>query len=169
MIRSAKASQTCFIFTVRNEVEKVVFLHVCVCPQGGLPQCMLGYQPPRSKLPPGAGIPQQQTPPPGADTPWSRPPGSRHTPLPGSRHTPLEQTPSPPQSRPRGADNYCCRWYASYWNAFLFGNYFSTVTVVVFTTYWKSQCSTSLILLNTCFGVNGCQQLAYTHTFSFIH
>ena len=67
---------TRLIITVRNEVAKVMFLQVCVCPQwvsaprgclvpggpgpgeegvpgpggcliwGGLPQCMLGYQPP---------------------------------------------------------------------------------------------------------------------------
>ena len=30
------------VITVRNEVAKVMFLHLSVCPQGGLPQCMLG-------------------------------------------------------------------------------------------------------------------------------
>ena len=52
-----------------------------------------------------ADIPPKQTPPtpwsrhiPGADTPQSRPPGSRH----------------PPR------DGHCCGRYASYWNAFLF-------------------------------------------------
>ena len=49
------------IITVRNEVAKVMFLHLSVCPQRGwvLPQCMLGY-------PPGADTP------PRADTPPSR-------------------------------------------------------------------------------------------------
>ena len=56
------------IFTGRNEVvAKVMFLQVCVCPQGGrgcLPQCMLGCQPPppnqappRPGRPPGPGSP----------------------------------------------------------------------------------------------------------------
>ena len=50
--------------TVRNEVAKVMFLQVCVCPRGGgggLPQCMLGYQPP------GPGTPESRHPPPGRD------------------------------------------------------------------------------------------------------
>ena len=55
--------------------------------------------------PPGSRHPPEQTPL-GADTPWNRPPGTRHNPL-RTRH--------PPGSR----DSYCCRWYASYWNAFL--------------------------------------------------
>ena len=52
------------IFTVRDEVANVMFLHLSVCPQGGgsLPQCMLGYHIPRGQTPvpdqtsPGAGI-----------------------------------------------------------------------------------------------------------------
>ena len=56
------------IFTVRNEVAKVMFLHLSVCPQGG---CASVH----------AGIP-----PPGADTPWRRHP-------PAGTDTPLEQTP----------------------------------------------------------------------------
>ena len=58
------------IFTVRNEVAKVMFLHLSVILStgGGLPQCMLGYHPP-----PGVGTPREQTtfpeqaPPTGAD------------------------------------------------------------------------------------------------------
>ena len=49
------------VITVRNEVAKVMFLHLCVCPQGGLPQCMLGYHHPRSRHPPPLGA----DPPPG--------------------------------------------------------------------------------------------------------
>ena len=61
------------LFTVRNEVAKVMFLHLSVSPRGGgLPQCVLGYHPP------GAGT----------HTPRSRPSL-------GSRHTPLEQAPPP--------------------------------------------------------------------------
>ena len=78
------------IFTVHNEVAKVMFLHQSVCPRGDLPQCMLRYHPP----------PREQTHlPPRADPLWSG-------------HPP-EQTPLP-------ADGYCCGRYASYWKAFLF-------------------------------------------------
>ena len=37
-----------------------------------------------------------------------------------------------------------------------------------FPAYWKFQSSWSSILLNTCFGFDGCQWLVYTHTFPFI-
>ena len=58
------------IFTVRDEVAKVMVLHQSVCPRGGggLPQCLLVYLYP---------LPQELTPP-GAGTPGSRPPWSRH-------------------------------------------------------------------------------------------
>ena len=49
------------IITVRNEVAKVMFIHLSVCPQGGLPQCMLGYH-------------QHHPPPPPEQTPKRRPP-----------------------------------------------------------------------------------------------
>ena len=48
-----------------------MFLHLSVCPQRGLPQCMLGYHPP----------PREQTPPPGANTP----PGAGTIPPPSRR------------------------------------------------------------------------------------
>ena len=49
----------------------------------------------------GPGIPLEQTPPSGAGTPGAGiPPGAG--------------------TSPPGADGYCCGWYASYWNAFLF-------------------------------------------------
>ena len=108
--RTVRILLKCILVTVRNEVAKVMFLHLFVCPQGGLPQCMLGYQPsPREQTPPGADTPPRADTPPGADTPppW----GSRHPP---SVDTPREQAPTPP------ADGYCCGRYASYWNAFLF-------------------------------------------------
>ena len=57
------------LFTVCNEVAKVMFLQVSVCPQGGA---------------------------------WS-----------GGAGGCLLCTPPP------GRDGYCCRWYVSYWNAFL--------------------------------------------------
>ena len=78
------------LFTVRNEVAKVMFLQACVCPHGGgLPQCMLGYYgPPGSRHPPGAD-------PPGPDTPHS---GSRQPPPREQAHPPWKQT--LPWSRP---------------------------------------------------------------------
>ena len=61
------------IFTVRNEVAKVMFFTgVCLSTGGCLPQCMLGYHPL-----PGADTPPEQTPP-GADTPQSRHPSPRY-------------------------------------------------------------------------------------------
>ena len=84
------------IVTGRNEVvAKVMFLQVCVCPQGGgcLPQCMLGCQPPR----PG-------TPPDQADAPRTRqtPPRTRQTPL--TRQTPPDQADPPGPGRPTPRD-----------------------------------------------------------------
>ena len=88
-----------FIFTVSNEVVKVMFLQACVCPHGGcLPQCMLGYHthtplgedtPPGSRHPPGSRPPQEQTHPPEQTPPEETPP--EQTPPP-SRH--------PPERRP---------------------------------------------------------------------
>ena len=94
----------CILVTGHNEVvAKVMFLQVCVCPQGGgcLPQCMLGYQTP---LGPG------------------RPP-SPHQAAPRTRQTPqTRHTPPGPGRPPREADcsiRSMSGWYASYWNAFL--------------------------------------------------
>ena len=95
------------IFTGRNEVvAKVMFLQVCVCPQGGgcLPQCMLGCHTPPGPgrpTPPGPGRP---TPPDGEPPRWRTPPG-------------------PGRPPPREADSSIRSTsgrYASYWNAFLF-------------------------------------------------
>ena len=129
-----------------------IFIGMCqeFCSQGGcLPQCMLGYRPPRSRHPPeqtpptGAEPPQSRHPmgadtPLGADTSWEQtPPGSR--PL-QSRHPPGADTPlgaDTPRSRPLRADTPGSRspracWeirsmrgrYASYWNAISFENSF---------------------------------------------
>ena len=82
------------LVTGRNEVvAKVMFLQVCVCPQGGgcLPQCMLGCHPPGTRqTPPGPGRP------PGTrQTPWdlADPPRPGRPPPPGSRlqHTVYER------------------------------------------------------------------------------
>ena len=56
------------IITVRNEVVKVMFLHLSVCPQGGLPRCMMGYHPypphpGEQTYLPRAGTPADQAPP----------------------------------------------------------------------------------------------------------
>ena len=91
------------IFTVRNEVAKVMFLHLSVCPQGGLPPCMLGYHHHHpysvTRHPPGPDqIPKEQTPPmegsPSvhAGIPPPRPPS-------GTRH-PSGTRPDPPRSSP---------------------------------------------------------------------
>ena len=66
----------------RNEVAKVMFLHLSVCLSTGgrgLPQCMLGYYPPPravtlppTRHPPGPAPPLGSRSPPGAGTPPSR-------------------------------------------------------------------------------------------------
>ena len=75
------------LITVRNEVAKVMFLHLSVILStgGGLPQCMLGTHtpPPRCR-------------PPGPDTSWNQtPPGTRHPP---------DQTYPPPRETAAAAD-----------------------------------------------------------------
>ena len=91
----------CILVTGHNEaVAKVMFLLVSVILSTGgcLPQCMLGYHPlgadiPQSRHPPEQTPPWEQTPPPGADTPGTDTPQSRHHPL-RSRH-PSEQRDPP--------------------------------------------------------------------------
>ena len=100
------------LITSRNEVvAKVMFLQVCVCPQGGgcLPQCMLGCQTP----PEQADTPQDQADTPDqSDTPGpGRPPQTRQTPS-GTRQTPPREAASSIRSTSGR--------YASHWNAFLF-------------------------------------------------
>ena len=99
--RTVRILLKCILVTVRNEVAKVMFLHLSVCPQGGvcLSACWDTNPPPPGADPPGSRHPLEQTLPPRADTPQCRhPPGAG----------------TPP------ADGYCCGRYASYWNAFLF-------------------------------------------------
>ena len=96
------------IFTVRNEVAKVRFLHLSVCPQGGgLPQCMLGYPPP------GEGTRRQQTPPPLEQTPpWEEAPSPlEQAPSPPWQAPPAPREPDPPEQAtppPPPAAGYCC-------------------------------------------------------------
>ena len=96
-----------FIFTIRNEVAKVMFLHLSVSHSvhnGGLVSHHALRQSPSGTESPGRRHPSGLDTPPGTDT---TPPGSRHHLLPQSRHP------------PPGGDGYCCGRYASYWNAFL--------------------------------------------------
>ena len=66
-----------------------IFTGVCLSTGGGSASVHAGI------YPLGPDTPQEQTPPLGADTPWTRPP---------LEQTPLEQTPSPPLRDPPGAD-----------------------------------------------------------------
>ena len=85
--------------TVRNEVAKVMFLHLSVSHsvhRGGLPQCMLGYHTPRNRHPRGTRHP------PGTRHPLGtrHPPRTRHHP-PGPG-TPWDQVPSQGPGTPLG-------------------------------------------------------------------
>ena len=55
--------QSLSLFTVRNEVAKVMFLHLSVCPQGGSASVHAGLPPPQSRHPPGADPPRSRPPP----------------------------------------------------------------------------------------------------------
>ena len=82
--------------------------------QGGLPQCMLGYHPPRQGRPPPPG---KVDPPPGKETPWARQ-------TPPQQGRPPWQGGSPWRGRPslRSASweiRSTSGRYASYWNAIL--------------------------------------------------
>ena len=79
--------------TVRNEVAKVMFLQVCVCPRGG--GLLLGVPCPRGSAP-GGGVP-----------------GSGGCLVLGGG------IPACTEADPSRRDGYCCGRYASYWNAFL--------------------------------------------------
>ena len=113
------------IITARDEVAKVMFLHLCVCtrgegeylgryPPGGYPRQV--HTPGRYPLPgrcPPAGTPIGKYIPPAGTPSGQVHPLGRYT-HPPSRYTPGRYTPT--------TDGYCCRWYASYWNAFLLKN-----------------------------------------------
>ena len=104
--------ETHWFVTVRNEIVKVMFLHLSVIlfTGGGLCQCMLGYQPPLGAGTPslGAGTPSlgAGTPSLGAGTPWSRhPPGAGTPPRAGTplgAGTPKQAPPGP--GTPVGAE-----------------------------------------------------------------
>ena len=115
-------SQWFEFFTVRNEVAKVMFLHLSVCPRGVSASVHAGMTPPWDQASPGTRHPTGPGTPPGLGTP----PGPG-TPTPQTRHLPplgpgttRDQAQPPGPGSPPGADGYCCGRYASYWNAFLF-------------------------------------------------
>ena len=83
---TAKGDVLVLYYRPQRKCEGYVFTGVCLSTGGWgcLPQCMLGYYTP-----------------PGADTPRSDTPQSRH---PLAADTPLEQTPSPREQTPPGAD-----------------------------------------------------------------
>ena len=133
-----------YIVTVRNEVAKVMFLHLSVILFTG--GTTLAGTPPRTRYTPRAGTPPGITSPrqvhpqgryiPGQVHPLGRytpqagtPPGRYtpqdqvHPPEPGTAPqagTPLAGTPLADHVPPGSRDGYYCGRYASYWNAFLF-------------------------------------------------
>ena len=155
---------------------KVIFSQACVknSVHGGgggcLPQCMLGYTPPR----PGRHPPKPGRHPPKSRPPWTRqtPPQTRQTPPRPGRHpprpgrhppeqTPLDQVDTPPdQADPPGpgrpppdqadtpppeADSSIRSTsgrYASYWNAFL------CYIIILFIYFEVSVLSVHIILFN---------------------
>ena len=126
--------------TVRNEVAKVMFLHLSVSHsvyRGGVP----------GQAPPGPGTPPRTRYPPWDQVhppPWDQvhpgpgtPPGTRYTP-PGTRCPPRQVpprqvhplgpgTPRQVHPLPTPAHGYCCGRYASYWNAFLLLDIFAII------------------------------------------
>ena len=98
------------MFTVRNEVAKVMFLQASVCPQGGgcLPQCMVGYTPPRSRHPtPRSRHSWEQTP------PWSRHPPEQTLP---EADTPPETATAADGTHPTGMHSCLLMMRFSYSN-----------------------------------------------------
>ena len=122
---------------------KVMFLHMSVSHsvhRGGLPQCMLGYPPPRSRH----THPREQ-----AHLSWQQTPRSRYRPPPQGAGTPQGVEPPGAGTHPPGADltgagnpppgRRAC-WeirsmrgrYASYWNGILWNFIFPKRSV-----YWQ--------------------------------
>ena len=108
------------IFTGRNEVvAKVMFLQVCVCPQGGEGVCLSACWdaiPPWMENPPGTRqTPQMEEPRLGPSRP---PPGWRNHPPPRDQADPPRMEEPPPREADSSIRSTSGR-YASYWNAFL--------------------------------------------------
>ena len=110
------------VVTVRNEVAKIMFLHLSFSHSVHRGEGeYLGRYPPGPGTPPGQGryTPRQVHHPPEPGTPRAgTPPGQ-------GRYTPWDQVHPQDQVHPPGrytppADGYCCGRYVSYWNAFLY-------------------------------------------------
>ena len=115
-----KRSVKCFrapknYYRPQRSCEGYVFTPVCLSTGGGgLPQCMLGYQPPGPDTPLGPDPPGTRHPPQDQATP----PGTRHPPK--TRYLPHQaplgpgspQDQAPPEQASPG-DGYCCGRYAS--------------------------------------------------------
>ena len=97
------------VITVRNEVGKVMFLHLSVCPQG-----VGGWGLIWGSVCSGGCLVQGRLSARGGA--WSRGGCLVGGGVPGPV-VPLRQT---PRTRHPPADGYCCGRNASYWNAFLF-------------------------------------------------
>ena len=123
--RAVRIPLESILVTVRNEVAKVMFLHLSVCQQGeGSAPLHAGISPlsEADTTPRHTSSPRQIAPWPEADTPHGQtPPGQRQTP---PRETsPLVRGRHPPvRGRHPRADGYCCGRCVSYWNAFSFIN-----------------------------------------------
>ena len=107
------------IFTVRNEVVKVMLLQVCVCPGGVVSQHALQVLSQHALQQVSSG---------GA---WSggvcsggvsapRVGWSGEVPCPRGLLLGEASIPACSEAEPHGRDGYCNGWYACHWNAFLF-------------------------------------------------
>ena len=104
-----------------------VFTGVCdSVNRGGLPQCMLGYHPPRRRTSPRR-TPQEGEPPQKETPPRRRTPHKKENPP--RRRTPQEADPLPQRGRRSMSSQY-----ASYWNAFLFKDLFTRCDYGLFLT-----------------------------------
>ena len=107
------ASKIRKVITGRNEVvAKVMFLQVCVCPQGGRVSASVHAGMPYP-LPP-VETPRMERPPPGT----RQTPRMEDPPLPETRQTLPGDQADPPREADSGIRSTSGR-YASYWNAFL--------------------------------------------------
>ena len=140
------------LITARKRSLRRLCFHRCVSVhRGGLPQCMLGYHPPCQGDLPRSPLPRR---PPSKETPLPRIP-PRSTPkgeIEGDQiqaHTQggnwWDQIQAHTQggnsggSGPAPTPNNCCRWYASYWNAFLLRNIHQIAQLPIPTTSIPTQ------------------------------
>ena len=93
------------IFTVRNEVPKVMFLQACVCPRGGVPDQV--HPPPRTRYTPQTRYPRDQVQP--RDQVYPPRPGAP----PGTRYTPRDTATAADGAHPTGMHS-CCTFLRTY-------------------------------------------------------